>query len=68
MIIDLKKIQSLEKKYQNDGITLSALNNMVHIVSQSDEEVLKGTLALSTLLDLGVVTGSTDKEPEQLNS
>ena len=71
MVIDLKKIQSLQKKYQNDHIALSALQNMVAVVTNQTEENLKGSIALSTLVELGVLRASDpqpNSEPQQLNS
>jgi len=70
MVIDLKKIQSLQKKYQNDHIALSALQNMVAVVTNQTEENLKGSIAFDTLKELGVLVSSDPKakEPQQLNS
>jgi len=68
MIIDLNKIKSLEKKFQNDRIALAALQNMVHLVTQADESILKSSIALSTLKELGVVTTEDSQQPQQLNS
>lgn len=69
MILDLKKIAKLEKRYQNDSISLNALYNMVDLVSKADEKILIGSLALSTLSELGVLkTPAVKKEAEQLNS
>ena len=69
MILDLKEIAKLEKRYQNDSISLNALYNMVDLVSKADEKILIGSLALSTLSELGVLkTPAVKKEAEQLNS
>jgi len=72
MILDLKKVQSLEKKFQNDRIALDALSTMVHIVSQQSAETLVGSVALTTLSDLGVLKAVNPdpkpNEPQQLNS
>jgi len=70
MIIDLKEIAKLEKKYQNDRIALDALHNMVQIVSAAGhEELTHPSLAILTLLDLGVLKVETSKkEIQQLNS
>jgi len=69
MIVDLNEIKKLQKKYQNDHIALNALQNMVNVVSQSRVEELKGSIALTTLMSLGVLTEEIEKKkPTQLNS
>lgn len=70
MIIDLKEIQRLQKKYQNYPIAINAIQNMVDIVSRSRVEELQGSLAFITLMDLGVVKEeeSKEKKVQQINS
>lgn len=74
MLLDLKEVQKLEKKYQNDRIALDALSTMVRIVSQQSAENLVGSIALTTLSDLGVIkavnpdANPKPNKPQQLNS
>lgn len=69
MILDLKEVAKLERKYQNHDIALNALNNMVQNVSQvGTEELEHPNLAITTLVELGILKSSSDKKPQQLNS
>ena len=69
VVLDLKKIKELEKKYQNDVISLNALKNMVMLVTTHEPETINSSLVLDTLKDLGVVKDTESKGPvQQLNS
>jgi hypothetical protein len=69
MILDLQKISKLETKYSSSQVALTALHNMVGIVSSNtcDASELVNTVPYLTLLDLGVIKGLS-KPAEQLNS
>lgn len=71
MILDLEKIKKLEKKYQNDPITLSAFQRMVTLAAESFgmSDILHGEnpIAIATLKDLGCFKEPT-KPIEQINS
>jgi len=73
MIIDLEKIKELEKKYQNDKISLSALRDMVkEITNMNDNIFSKTSLTYQTLLKLEVLVDEyqdkKDKARQPLNS
>jgi len=72
--LNLKRIEELEKEYQNSRISLDALHVMVdQVLSLPDPMGLNNELNLNfaygTLLDLGVIiTPDTSKTSKQLNS
>jgi len=75
MIIDLKKLAQLEREFQNDHITLNALQNMVEIVTRSNSGEYNNSVndfnAIWTLTELGVLKNNPEnKNPDkqQLNS
>ena len=71
-VLNLEKVAELEKKYQNSGAALTALHNMVNIVSQADTtDYLKDSVAVSTLEEIGVLISATElkqNSEKQLNS
>ena len=72
MILNLEKLSKLERRYSHDKITLSALHNMVNVVTTSPVNAaeLSVTSQFLTLADLGVIKGieGSEKEVKQLNS
>ena len=73
MVLNLEKINELEKKYkrESDDIALSSLQNMVSIVSnwQGNKLELIGTVAYQTLVHLDCLKDVNGfPEPKQLNS
>lgn len=69
MILNLKEVAKLEAKYRNDSAALSALYNMVQIASKSThEDLINPSIAIITLVDLGVLSTTSKKEAEKLNS
>jgi len=71
VVLDLKKIKELEKKYQNDRISLNALNNMIMLVTTHERETMNSSLVLDTLRDLGVIVVKdieSKGQVQQLNS
>ena len=71
-VLNLKKISELEKTYQNSQTALTALHNMVTLVSQADTtDYLKDSVAVSTLEEMGVLVTATElkqNSEKQLNS
>ena len=69
-VLNLEKVAKLEKKYRNSGAALTALHNMVNLVSQADTtDYLKDSVAVSTLEELGVLITATElNQKKQLNS
>lgn len=69
-VLNLQKVADLEKKYQNSNTVLTALHNMVNLVSQADTtDYLKDSVAVSTLETMGVLVNSGElKVSGKLNS
>ena len=69
-VLNLEKVAELEKKYRNSGAALTALHNMVNLVSQADTtDYLKDSVAVSTLEEMGVLVTATElNQKKQLNS
>ena len=69
-VLNLEKVAELEKKYRNSGAALTALHNMVNLVSQADTtDYLKDSVAVSTLEEIGVLVTATElNQKKQLNS
>jgi hypothetical protein len=66
--LDLEKLKKLEKKYQNDRISLYALENMViEITKTYDTGSPTSGIAFNTLKELDILV-EKDKKIEQLNS
>ena len=72
MILNLDKLAKLERKYSHDSITLTALHNMVNLVTTSPVNAaeLAVTSQFLTLADLGIIKGleGSEKDVKQLNS
>lgn len=63
MIIDLEKIEKIEKKYENSPLSLDVFNYLI-LNALND----KDTTSINTLIELGCIKEDKDKDTQQLNS
>lgn len=66
MKINLKKLKQLEMLYRESSISLNALHDMIEIVLRNSGGNFNGSIAINTLIDLGVL--EKEKTVQQLNS